>query len=381
MSVDKNAKVAKTAIVHDNVTIEKGANIHDYVVLYPGTIIKSCVEIYDHCTIGKLPTSPGSTSRSYDEEYGNTVIEHDSILCPGVVVYKGSVIGHNTLVGDNCSIRENCRIGDYDIVSRGVTVNYETVIGNHTKIMDNSHITGNMTIGDHVFISVCVSSTNDNTMGRQDNAVDMLAGPIVEDYATIGAGASLLPGVRIGTNAIVGAAALVTKDVLPEKVVMGVPAKVVRDVDNFKRTGLQVGMTASISKTVSDEDVLGFAEITGDRNPIHIDKKAAEKSVFKKRVVHGMFLGGLVSAVLGTKLPGEGTIYLEQNLRFNKPVFIGDTVTVKVVVAEIVNSEKNIYRLETDIANQSGECVSEGYAVVKYDGCDVRGGTDKIDLS
>lgn len=368
MSVDKNANVAKTAIIHDNVVIEDGVTIHDYVVLYPGTIIKSGVEIYDHCTIGKLPTTPGSTSRNYDSEYGNTIIGNDSILCPGVVIYKGSVVGHNTLLGDNCAIRENCRIGDYDIISRSVTVNDETVIGNYTKIMDNSHITGKMAIGDHVFISVCVSSTNDNSMGRTDNAVDTLGGPVVENYATIGAGASLLPGVRIGTNAIVGASALVTKDVLPGKVVMGVPAKAVRDVDGSGSAYLQIGMTASISKTVSDEDVFGFADITGDRNPVHIDKGAAEKSVFKKRIVHGMFLGGLISAVLGTKLPGQGTIYLEQDLIFNKPVYIGDTVTAKVTVAEIVNSTKNIYKLDTNIINQSGECVSEGYAVVKYAG-------------
>jgi acetyltransferase-like isoleucine patch superfamily enzyme len=160
------------------------------------------------------------------------VIGEHSILCPGVTIYTNTEIGHNTLLGDSCSIREQCKIGDYDIISRNVSVNYETVIGSHTKIMDNSHITGNMTIGDHVFISVMVSSTNDNSMGRDANAVENIAGPVVDDYVTIGASAALLPGVHIGKNAIVGASALVTKDVPENKVVMGVPAKVVRDVDS-----------------------------------------------------------------------------------------------------------------------------------------------------
>ena len=96
--------------------------------------------------------------------------------------------------------------------------------------MDNSHITGNMRIGNHVFISVLVASTNDNSMGRESDAADHLSGPVVEDYATIGAGASLLPGVVVGANAVVGASALVTKNVPAGKVVMGIPARVIRDI-------------------------------------------------------------------------------------------------------------------------------------------------------
>ena len=111
-----------------------------------------------------------------------------------------------------------------------MSVNYETEIGDYTKIMDNSHITGSMKIGNHVFISVLVSSTNDNSMGRSEDAVDNLYGPTVEDYVTIGTGANLLPGVKIGKNSVVCAGSVVTKNVPPNKVVMGIPAKVVRDV-------------------------------------------------------------------------------------------------------------------------------------------------------
>ena len=219
-----------SAILHDDVTIGENVVIHDFVVIYPGTVIQDNVEIFDHCTIGKLPTSPGSTARSYSDEYGQTIIKKNTILCPGVVIYTGTEIGSNTLLGDNCCIREKCRIGSYCIISRLVSVNYETIIGDYTKIMDNTHITGNMTIGSHVFISVLVSTTNDNTMGRAADATDHLQGPFVEDYVTIGAGASILPSVRIGQNTIVGAGAVVTKDVPPNKVVMGIPARIVRDI-------------------------------------------------------------------------------------------------------------------------------------------------------
>ncbi len=370
------SKISNTAHIYDNVVIEDGVVIHDYVVIYPGTIVKAGAEIYDHCTIGKIPTSTGSTAKTYSDDYGTTVIGNNCILCPNVVIYTGTKIGNNTLIGDNCSIRENCVIGDFDIISRNVTVNYETTIGSHTKIMDNTHITGNMTIGNNVFISVCVSSTNDNSMGRDSNATEKLQGPIISDYATIGASASLLPGVHIGKNAIVGSAALVTKDVPENKVVMGIPAKVVRDVNqntnkNQSSIGnshfqcIAVGETASFTKTISESDVYNFAGITGDFNPVHISDIDAQKSIFHTRIAHGMLSGSLISTVLGTKLPGEGTIYLEQNLKFLKPVYFNDSITAKVKVVECVNSEKGIYKLSTSLTNQHGEIVTDGYAIVK----------------
>ena len=228
--ISENAKIAKTAVIHENVVVEEGVIIHDFVVLYPGTIVKKNAEIYDHCVIGKWPTTPGCTARSLKEEYGGTVIGENSILCPGIVLYAEVYIGKNVLLGDNCSIREGCHVGDFCIISRNVSVNYDTTIGNYTKIMDNSHITGNMTIGNHVFISVQVASTNDNAMGREGYSEEKIRGGVIEDYATIGAAANILPNVTIGKNAMVGAGSVVTKDVGANQVVMGVPARVVREL-------------------------------------------------------------------------------------------------------------------------------------------------------
>ena len=223
-------KISNTAIIYEGVTIEDNVIIHDYVVIYPGVTLKSGVEIFDHCVLGKVPKAPNCISRKVDSNYRKTIIGQNTILSPGCVIYSGTVIKNNTLLGDYCSIREGCVVGNYCIVSRNVSVNYNTVIGDRTKIMDNSHITGNAIIEDDVFISVLVSTTNDNTMGREEYNEDHVGGPHIKRKSTIGAGANILPNVIIGENCIVGAGALVTKDIPDKKVVMGVPAKIVRDV-------------------------------------------------------------------------------------------------------------------------------------------------------
>ena len=228
MMIGKNTKIASTAVIYDDVIIEDDVVIHDYVVIYPKTIIKKGCEIFPHCTIGKLPVAPCS-SRAVKKEFSTLVIGENSVLCPCVCIYAGTTIGRNTLLGDNCSIREDCTIGDYCIISRNVSVNYCTKIGNHVKVMDNSHITGNMVIEDDVFVSVLVSTTNDNSIGR-DSYSDNMKGAYIKKGAMIGAGANLLPNITIGSGAIVGAGSVVTKDVPDKMVAMGIPAKVIKEV-------------------------------------------------------------------------------------------------------------------------------------------------------
>lgn len=129
---------------------------------------------------------------------------------------------------------------------------------------------------------------------------------------------------------------------------------------------LEIGSTALFAKTITEYDVYTYAGVTGDFNPVHINEEEAKKSIFGHRIAHGMLMGGLISTVLGNKMPGEGTVYLEQNLKFTAPVYIGDTCTACVTVTEILNREKGIYKLETRVVNQHGQIVSQGYAVVKY---------------
>ncbi len=126
---------------------------------------------------------------------------------------------------------------------------------------------------------------------------------------------------------------------------------------------LHVGDVASFSKTIAECDVYAFAGITGDLTPVHVDAQAAAASPFGARVAHGMLTASLVSTVLGLKLPGPGTIFLSQSMRFLKPVYIGDTVTARVEVAELIEP-RNRVRLGTRCVNQRGEVVGEGEAVV-----------------
>jgi 3-hydroxybutyryl-CoA dehydratase len=126
---------------------------------------------------------------------------------------------------------------------------------------------------------------------------------------------------------------------------------------------LTLGLTAELARTVTETDVVLFAGITGDTNPVHLDEDAARRSRFGGRIAHGLLTAGLVSAVLGTRLPGPGAIYTAQTLRFLRPVRIGDTVTARVEVIELV-PEKRRVRLATTCSNQTGEPVLEGEATV-----------------
>lgn len=126
---------------------------------------------------------------------------------------------------------------------------------------------------------------------------------------------------------------------------------------------VSVGEQAELSKTFSDEDVRAFARISGDSNPVHLDDEYAAGTRFKRRIAHGMLTAGLISAVLGTKLPGPGSIYLSQTLNFRAPVYIGDTITARVTV-KAVREDKPIVTLETICLNQQGTTVLEGEAVL-----------------
>ena len=126
---------------------------------------------------------------------------------------------------------------------------------------------------------------------------------------------------------------------------------------------LKIGDSASLTKTFSDEDVRSFAEISGDKNPVHLDDEYAAVTQFKKRLVHGILTAGLISAVLGTELPGPGSIYLSQSINFRAPVYIGDTITATVTVVKI-REGKPIVTLETICKNQDDVAVLEGEAVL-----------------
>ena len=132
---------------------------------------------------------------------------------------------------------------------------------------------------------------------------------------------------------------------------------------NTETCTIELGDRASLSKSFSAGDVRQFSEISGDRNPVHLDAAYAAKTRFGRPIAHGMLVAGLISAVLGTELPGPGSIYLSQTLQFRAPVYIDDTVTAMVEVTAI-RPDKPIVSLKTVCTNQSGQVVLEGEAVL-----------------
>ncbi|MGQ0814277.1 MAG: MaoC family dehydratase [Gemmatimonadota bacterium] len=131
----------------------------------------------------------------------------------------------------------------------------------------------------------------------------------------------------------------------------------------MKFSELVIGQYAEHTKTVTESDVVMYAGITGDFNPMHIDQTYAEQTKFGGRIAHGMLTAGFISAVLGMKLPGAGSIYMSQSLRFTRPVRMGDTITARIEVIELFPDKKRV-RLATSCRNHKDETVLDGEALV-----------------
>lgn len=217
-------------VVRDGAVLGDGVVVHPHTVIEPGVEIDEGVEVFPGCHLGKEPKIASANARKPHFERRVHIGAH-SAIGPHAVVYYDVEIGAETLVADGASIREQVRIGSNCVIARFVAINYNTRIGDRTKIMSLTNITGNARIGDDVFVSVNVASANDNTVGAVAYDDEAMRGPVLEDGAAVGAGATLLPNVTIGRDAVVGAGAVVTKDVPAHTLVMGVPAAIVRRLD------------------------------------------------------------------------------------------------------------------------------------------------------
>jgi acetyltransferase-like isoleucine patch superfamily enzyme len=207
------------------VNYELGQN----VVIYPGTVIGDGCKIGDNAVLGKQPSlSPRSTAKR--EPLAPLELGPGTIVSTGAIVFAGTKIGARVIVGDQACVRERCVVGDDVVIGRGSLVENDTTIGALTKIQAEAYITAYSTLEDNVFIAPCVVTTNDNYMGRTEKRHELIKGPTIRRGARIGGGAILCPGVEIGEEAFVGAGAVVTKDVPPRMLVVGTPARVLREV-------------------------------------------------------------------------------------------------------------------------------------------------------
>jgi len=205
------------------------AEIHPTATVYPGTVLGEGVQVLENAVVGKQPVlSPRSTASR--DPLPATEIGEGSIVSAGAIVFAGSRIGERVILGDQTCVRERVTIGDDVVLGRGSLVENDTTIGAMTKIQADAYITAYSTLEEHVFIAPRVVTTNDNLMGRTERRRELVRGPTIRRGARVGGGAILCPGVEIGEEAFVGAGAVVTKDVPPRVVVVGSPARVLREV-------------------------------------------------------------------------------------------------------------------------------------------------------
>jgi acetyltransferase-like isoleucine patch superfamily enzyme len=210
--------------------------IADTAVVYPGTVIGEGCQILDYAVVGKQPTlSPRSTARR--EELRPLELGAGTIVSTGAVVFAGTTVGERVVVGDQACVRERCTIGDDVVIGRGSLVENDTSVGALTKIQAHAYITAYSLLEENVFIAPCVITTNDNFMGRTEKRHELVKGPTIRRGARVGGGAVLLPGIEVGEEAFVGAGAVVLRDVPPRAVMVGSPARQIRDVPNEELLG------------------------------------------------------------------------------------------------------------------------------------------------
>lgn len=221
-------------LLGDDVVLGKDVTFGANVVVHDGTVIGDGCFIQDNVVLGKAPSlSPASTAKR--DELPPLRIGAGTVVCTGAIVYRGAVIGPGCIIGDLASVRERCVLGERVVIGRGTCVENDTRIGSFTKVQSNAYITAYTEIEDHVFIAPCVQTTNDNFMGRTEKRHALIKGPTIRRGARVGGGVVLCPGVEVGEEAFIAAGAVVTRDAPPGKVVIGVPARVVRDVPAEER--------------------------------------------------------------------------------------------------------------------------------------------------
>src|SRR3954465_13018816 len=206
------------------------ADIHPPATVYEGTVLGEGVRVLENAVVGKQP-SLGSKSTAKRDPLPPARIGDGTVISTGATVFPGSTIGANCIVGDQSCIRERVELADDCILGRGSLIENDTTVGSGTRIQAEAYITAYSTLEEDVFVAPCVVTTNDNFMGRTEQRKALMKGPTIRRGARIGGGAILCPGIEIGEGAFAGAGAVVTKDGPARALVVGSPARVLREVD------------------------------------------------------------------------------------------------------------------------------------------------------
>ena len=198
-------------------------------VVYADVELAADVVIGDNAVVGKRPVL-GRRSTASGAVLPALVLGDGVSILAGAVVFAGTTLGRGVIVGDQACVRERCTIGDEVVVGRGSLVENDVTIGARTKIQANAYVTAYSVLEEDVFIAPGVTTTNDNYMGRTERRHAERRGPTIRRGARVGGGAVLLPGIEVGEEAFIGAGAVVLRDVPPRAVMVGNPARQIREV-------------------------------------------------------------------------------------------------------------------------------------------------------
>jgi acetyltransferase-like isoleucine patch superfamily enzyme len=223
-----DAASAPGLVLSPTASVGEGVTFGAHVVVHDGVVIGDNCTIGDFAVLGKTP-SLGKRSNTASGALEPLVLEEGVVIGAQAVVFAGSQIGAGAIVGDQAFVRERTTIGPDTVIGRATGVDNDVVIGARVRIQSQGYVTAHSLIEDDVFFGPCAMTTNDATAARHPKG-EPLDGATLRRACRIGGGAILLPGVEIGEEAFVAAGAVVTSDVAPRKVVMGVPARMVRDV-------------------------------------------------------------------------------------------------------------------------------------------------------
>ena len=225
VTIAAGAVIGADVVLGDGVTIGPNSVVHAGVRLGAGCLIEALV------VLGKRPRRwPGSSVAATVATPAALELGPEVTVCSGAVVYAGAVVGAGSIIGDQAQVREGSRVGERSVVGRASCVDFNATVGDRVSIQTGVYVTSWAVVENDVFLGPGVLMTNDDTMGRHPRG-ERLDAPIVRRAARVGGAAVLVPGVEIGEEAFVGAGAVVTRDVGPREVVIGLPARMVRQVD------------------------------------------------------------------------------------------------------------------------------------------------------
>jgi len=214
-------------VLGKGVQIGEGVSFGAHVVVHDGTVIGAGCIIEDGVVLGKRPRlARGSSAKG---EVGALVIGERVTVCAGAVVFAGATIAAEAILGDQSFVRERSTVGEGSVIGRGSVVDNDVTVGARVKVQTSVYLTAFTTIEDDVFVGPGATTTNDDTMARHGPEMQ-LRGATLRRACRVGGGTVLTPGVEVGEEAFVAAGAVVTRDVPPRAVAMGVPARVVREV-------------------------------------------------------------------------------------------------------------------------------------------------------